>query len=181
MDKVELQKLRDLTNKFFASGEKDYMAFTAKEISALLDHIDALEERLFGALQTDKVLKIAVREVDHASHMSRSVVSDVIDLACVQKARIDALEGQVEAGDRNYISAVNGRKDFRQAYRESRDIVNKLKSPTDEMWNTVWQELSDHKFYAVCKALSIDQIRSLFEMFHQNMVKAAIASAVEGK
>jgi hypothetical protein len=97
MDKSERENRRKAAQEIIDSVEGDYGMYEIKatRFIDLLDHIDALEERLFGALQTDQVLKLAVREVDHASPMSRSVVSDVIDLACVQKARIGALERQI--------------------------------------------------------------------------------------
>lgn len=51
-----------------------------------------LEDRLFGALKTDRILAAALEEVDHAPSLSRGLYSDVLDIACVHIARVKELE-----------------------------------------------------------------------------------------
>jgi hypothetical protein len=92
MDKAEREKLRERAERTKARRSEDIIVIEYADALALLDHIDALEKRLFGALETDRVLRRAVENIDHAESLSRSLMSDVVDLANIQKERIDALE-----------------------------------------------------------------------------------------
>jgi len=76
------------------------------EINELRDQIKNLERikndlntRLFKALETDATLKAALHEVDHVSGgmLSRSLYSDVLDIACVHIARVKELEAATQA------------------------------------------------------------------------------------
>jgi len=46
MDKAEREKLREHANRFSVGRERDFTCFTAPEVIALLDHIEALEGQI---------------------------------------------------------------------------------------------------------------------------------------
>lgn len=58
---------------------------------------DSLKERLFGALQSDPILKEGLEQVDHAQMIDRMTYSRVLDVACAQKARADEAEAKLAA------------------------------------------------------------------------------------
>lgn len=57
--------------------------------------ISGLKRRLFAALDVERILAIGLREVDHASEISRSVLHDVLDCAAVQHARAEKAEAEL--------------------------------------------------------------------------------------
>jgi hypothetical protein len=56
-----------------------------------------LNNRLFGALKTDRTLALGLHEVDHAIDLNRGTYSAVLDVACVHVARVKELEAHLAA------------------------------------------------------------------------------------
>ncbi len=80
------------------------------EVGRLRDQIKNLERikndlqtRLFKALETEPTLTAALREVDHTpgGSLSRSLYSDVLDIACVHIAKVKELEAALTQGDKS--------------------------------------------------------------------------------
>jgi hypothetical protein len=107
---AEIERLDRLTSPGTSTDERkgDYWHNLYCKMVARVKHLETAsaeakrecevyKNRLFGALdRPDPILVAGLYEVDHARTISRSVLSDVLDVASVQKGRAEAAEADRE-------------------------------------------------------------------------------------
>ncbi len=71
----------------------------------------------------NKLSKAALKEIEKVSDKLQEVSQENDN----RFLEIQALTKNVKELEKNYISAINGRKEFRKLYKESREMVRELK------------------------------------------------------